>query len=433
MYKLDVFIEINGYMELAGTITRTDSSSGQEGSFRYADSYLDNPVSVPISCSLPLRREAFSELQTRIFFEGLLPEGFTRRTVAGWIHADSADYLTILASLGQECIGAIKIQEDGSSFHTDPEAFGYSRLSMEQVHALAREGASKSAELVTKAHLSLAGASGKAGLYYNEPDRSWYLPRGDAPSTHIVKQSHIRLEALVANEQLCLLTAKACGLPTPESFIINFGNAGDHDVLFATRRYDRAFHPACRNSGGLPIPFRLHQEDFAQALAIPASEKYEKAGQHYLPRIFDLLRRRSANPIEDQLRLWDILMFDYLIGNTDNHIKNLSLLYEENLRTVRLAPAYDIVSTCVYESSTRDMAICFGEKCALDDITRADLQEAASMAGIGVKMAMSRFDQLADQFERSLEEAAGWLENEGFFNVRSLQQRILTHGGYHND
>ena len=42
----------------------------------------------------------------------------------------------------------------------------YEQLSLEQVRALAQEGATKSAELVTKSHLSLTGASGKVGLYY---------------------------------------------------------------------------------------------------------------------------------------------------------------------------------------------------------------------------------------------------------------------------
>ena len=63
-----------------------------------------------------------------------------------------------------------------------------------QVKALAAEGAQKSVEIVTKSHLSLTGASGKVGLYYHEAGSRWYLPEGTAPSTHIVKQSHVRLE-----------------------------------------------------------------------------------------------------------------------------------------------------------------------------------------------------------------------------------------------
>lgn len=88
----------------------------------------------------------------------------------------------------------------------------YDQLSLEQVRALAQEGATKSAELVTKSHLSLTGASDKVGLYYNQLDRQWYLPIGSAPSTHIVKQSHVRLDSIVTNEQLAILTAKKVGM-----------------------------------------------------------------------------------------------------------------------------------------------------------------------------------------------------------------------------
>lgn len=71
----------------------------------------------------------------------------------------------------------------------------------------------------------------KTGLYYDNKD-GWYMPFGTAPSTHIVKQSHVRLSGIVANEQLCLRTAKILGIDVPESFIISVGT-GEH-ILFAT-------------------------------------------------------------------------------------------------------------------------------------------------------------------------------------------------------
>ena len=114
----------------------------------------------------------------------------------------------------------------------------YRLLSHEELLEFAREGATKSAELVIKSHLSLAGASGKTGLYYDRNNNEWYQPAGLAQSTHILKQSHVRLKKIVANEQLCLLTARKLGIRTPDSFIINLNDKED-DFLFATERYDR--------------------------------------------------------------------------------------------------------------------------------------------------------------------------------------------------
>ena len=210
MEKLIVSLERDGILCPVGSI-RGESPS--DACFAYAEEYRDRPDAAPISLSLPLQEEAFTPTQTKNFFEGLLPEGFTRRTVAQWMHVAEEDYLSILHGLGRECLGALCITAE----REESEA-SYERITAQQVRQLAAEGATKSAELVTKAHLSLTGASGKAGLYYDAEHGEWYLPRGSAPSTHIVKQSHVRLDAIVTNEQLALQTAARCGIETAKSF-----------------------------------------------------------------------------------------------------------------------------------------------------------------------------------------------------------------------
>lgn len=422
MRILSVFIEINGIAEYVGEIAGTDSN---DACFTYADSYLNNPKHRAISIGLPLEEKIFNVQRTRTFFEGLLPEGFTRRCVAEWMHMDENDYLSILSRLGRECLGAIKILDETEETIT-PE---YRELSAEEVYALASEGATESAELVTKSHLSLTGASGKVGLYYNEKNKKWYLPIGEAPSTYVVKQSHVRLKKIVANEQLCLLTAKYLGIETPESFIVTTDVNDDEAVLFATKRYDRKFVEDENTVTGLLVPRRLHQEDFAQALGIAASNKYEKNNEGYMKRIFDVIRSYSSNPMEDSLKLWDICVFNYLIGNTDNHIKNLSLIYGEDLKSIRLAPAYDIVSTMIYKSSTENMAISINGIYDINEITRESFEKAASQVGIGSKMAMKRFDVMVNGFEDAINQAKKELYAQGFEQVEHICEIILKKGG----
>lgn len=418
MRKLYVNIEICGKTTFAGIIEGNDSS---DAVFSYADEYLENPEARPISISLPLQKEAFSPVSTRNYFEGLLPEGFLKMTVAQRMRADESDYLSILSGLGRECLGAITIYDETDADVTP----SYEHLSMDQIREIAREGATWSVQLVTKAHLSLAGASGKVGLYYDDDNMSWYLPMGNAPSTHIVKQSHVRLDSIVTNEQLALNTASLLGITVPESNIINTGNGGEDEVLFATKRYDRVISKDNQHSiNGLKVPSRLHQEDFAQAMGIASINKYENADGHHMRDMFAIIRKYSGNPIEDQLKLWDIIVFDYLIGNTDNHIKNISLLYGENLKTIRLAPAYDIISTAVYESSTRDMAFNIGGEISLDRINRDSFKVAAKECGLGEKVAMSRFDRLSSGFEKALDTAADKLTAQGFEKAVYLRDRI---------
>jgi serine/threonine-protein kinase HipA len=417
MREYIVSIEKNGDQIIVGSIIGTDVS---DASFVYDDKYLNSDDPVAISISLPLQKEPFSSKQTRIFFDGLLPEGFTRRSVAQWLHFDEDDYLSILHGLGKECLGAIRVTLAGE----EDEEF-YEEIDEEQIRKLAAEGATKSTEIVTGTHLSLAGASGKVGLYHTPTDTKWYLPHGLAPSTHIVKQSHVRLDGIVTNEQLSMLTAAKCGINTAESFIINTGNGNDSEVLFVTKRYDRLINSNSKTLNGLERPFRLHQEDFAQAMGIPSANKYEPEGAEYALGMFEVLRRYSSDPLADMISLWDRIVFSYILGNNDGHIKNYSLLRGINLKEIRLAPAYDIICTTVYGNSTRKMSFNIGGKTDINDISESSFRELASSVGLGEKIAIDRFGMVLNHFESSLRASAKELKDLGFIGAESMADKIL--------
>ena len=339
------------------------------------------------------------------------------------MHIDSEDYISILKELGKECLGAIQIIDEAEH---SIEA-GYKELSKSDAKNLASEGSSQAATLIIESHLSLTGASGKTGLYYDAKMDKWYQPLGTAPSNYIVKQSHVRLRNIVVNEQLCLLTAKKLGIEIPESFIIKTEEHknDDADILFATKRFDRYTDDSSKKLDNLIIPYRLHQEDFAQALGIKAGFKYEKKGEHYLKRMFELLRSYSANPIEDQLKLWRICIFNYLVGNTDNHIKNFSLLYSKDLRTVRLAPCYDVISTKVYKNDLKEMSLSINGQLNRNEITREDFLAEAKLISLGAKIAMNIFDEVQDNFETALLDSVKELEVIGFSDAGNIASKIL--------
>ncbi len=415
MRKLLVSIEIDGKEHVVG---RIEGSNPDDACFQYDLEYL-NSVGKPISIALPIQEEYFSAEKTRSYFEGLMPEGFSRRAVATWMHADENDYLTILAKLGQECIGALRVTEDVEK----DDVADYKMLTPQQMKALAAEGAVKSTEILMESHLSLAGASGKVGLFYDEKTKSWYQPIGDAPSTHIIKQSHVRLEKIVVNELLCLKTASNMGIETAESFIIDTGEGKEEDVLFATRRYDRMVNSS-RIISGHTVPFRLHQEDFAQAMGIPASEKYEKKSDGYLKKMFQYIRLYAHDPIKDQLKLWDRVIYNYLVGNTDGHIKNYSFLYDKDLEQISLAPAYDIVSTRIY-GLISEMSFFIGGTNKISDINRETFRDAAKEIGLGEKLALSRLDYLKEIFEKNLKDATEEFMDYGLVDAKSIEERIL--------
>ena len=420
-FSLSVQIEINGTMTKVGTISGTDYKNAV---FCYDDAYLSNKNSRPISISLSLSKKAFSPEATKNYFEGLLPEGFTRKSIAESMHSDPDDYILILKELGKECLGAVQIVDES----LPPVKAGYKELSKKEVKALAEEGATLAANIVIESHLSLTGASGKTGLYYDSKSKKWFQPLGAAPSNYIVKQSHVRLNNIVVNEQLCLLTAKKLGIEIPESFIIQTekNKTDDADILFATKRFDRYSDENSKIISDLKIPYRLHQEDFAQVLGINAIHKYEKNGEHYLKQMFSILRSYSVNPIEDQLKLWRITVFNFLIGNTDNHIKNYSLIYSKDLHTVRLAPCYDVVSSRVYKNGLIEMSLSLNGKLNIDEVTRADFEAEAKSIGLGSKLAMNIFDEVQSGLKGALMESAEELNTLGFSKAKEIAEKIWS-------
>ena len=100
MLNRQIYMEVDGKQVYVGNIY---GNSAKDARFCYAEEFLNASYGAPISISLPFGTKDFSPEQTQKFFEGLLPEGFTRRAVAGWLHVDENDYISILSALGQEC------------------------------------------------------------------------------------------------------------------------------------------------------------------------------------------------------------------------------------------------------------------------------------------------------------------------------------------
>ena len=94
MRTYNVGLEIGGKQIKVGTIEGESSNNAQ---FKYSEEFLLSPGAHPISISLPLQKEPFSPEATRIFFDGLLPEGFMRRAIAGNMHVDEGDYLSMMS------------------------------------------------------------------------------------------------------------------------------------------------------------------------------------------------------------------------------------------------------------------------------------------------------------------------------------------------
>lgn len=115
--------------------------------------------------------------------------------------------------------------------------------------------------------------------------------------------------------------AKMLWLNVPESRIEKFSKYGD---TFLVKRFDRVKDK------------RIH---FASAMTMLGKEDGESSESSYLD-LASFIRAHGANPTEDLLELWKRIVFNMLVSNTDDHLRNHGFILDDN--GWRLSPLYDV-------------------------------------------------------------------------------------------
>jgi serine/threonine-protein kinase HipA len=371
---------LNVYLkeELVGQLEQDDSGSMR---FRYDGAWLSSKSALPLSASLPLRSERFRRNECRPFFAGLLPEEDSRKLIAKAFGISDKNDFALLERIGAECAGAVSLMAPGELPVAGTPR--YREVSLAEL-------AGKFAELPRHPllagedgiRLSLAGAQGKLAVAIR--DGKFHLTLDGSPSSHILKPKSPHFDGLVENEFFCMRLAGRVGL---EVAAVEIGTAGDTRFL-QVERFDRKRLPDGRLE-------RIHQEDFCQALGIPPELKYQQEGGPNLKKCFELVRAVSTVPGPDILRLFDAVVFNFLIGNGDAHGKNFSFLYSDG--GARLAPLYDLVCTQAYPDLSHDMAMKIGDERNPSKVIERNWRKFFKEAGIGQAAAERRLVEIAQR------------------------------------
>jgi len=379
---LDVYL----YTDLTGHLTQDD---GGDMSFQYLESWLSNPAAVPLSRSLPLRKEPFRRKECRGFFGGILPEQAQRERIARNLGISARNDYAMLEQIGGECAGAVTFLPQGEPL--PDRQYAYRHLSDDELAAILKELPRRPLLAGEKGiRLSLAGAQDKLAVCVE--GRAISLPLGSAPSTHILKPNVERFEGVVFDEAFCMQLATAAGLPAAA---VEIRRVGNFDFLLV-ERYDRLRRPTAVE--------RLHQEDFCQALGIVSEQKYQKEGGPSLKQCFALLRDVSSAPVIDLARLLDAVIFNYLVGNNDAHGKNFSLICygSGEARQIRVAPLYDVVSTAHYPELSPDMAMRIGDQYSSEKVGPKDFEQLAADAHLGKPLVRARLSEMVERVMTAL-------------------------------
>jgi serine/threonine-protein kinase HipA len=315
-------------------------------SFKYDSSWLVFKDRFPLSLALSLSDKTYGHLETKAFFENLLPEGEIKKLLEAHGKSSIRSEFGFLQEFGGDCAGAFKILplKIKSVRVTKPKK----ELKLDVIYKYLDEKKSLTDVILNKegGKFSLAGAQDKFAVIFEK--NKIYLPLDGSPTTHIIKP-HVRYfhstHDTPYNEFFCMKLAAEVGLNVPAVYIIE----GEYP-LFIVERFDRT-----QTKTGIK---RIHQQDFCQAQGMTSLKKYESDGGPSFADNYNLVKAYSSAPILDLYQLLKWLIFNLVIGNNDSHSKNLAFLQTGD--GIRLAPFYDLLSTSIYKEIGGSFAFKIG-------------------------------------------------------------------------
>lgn len=263
------------------------------------------------------------------YFDNLLPEEALRTALAGEAKVAEGDAFGLLAYYGRESAGSLTLLPEGAA----PIAAGMRPLPLNELSARIKAMPRVPLNASSPKHMSLAGAQQKLAVIYK--DGALFEPDGPTASTHILKPQHPEKNeypSSIANEYLTMRVARAVGLDVPQVHRLFCP-----EPVYLIERFDRVSNAF----GGID---RLHVIDACQLLNTDRVFKYSAASVKTLAKLVDNLEVPAAG----RQWLYDWLVFNILMGNADNHLKNISFMVSHTGMVI--SPCYDLLCTAAYDT-----------------------------------------------------------------------------------
>lgn len=392
------------------------SESNDTFSFMYDDAWIAQENSFDLSPRFKRITKVHTGIAVKNFLENLLPEEDNRRAIAEKNKLDAKDVVGLLMITGRDSAGALQIysEEEFRELKYDPH-----KVQTIMVSHLA-EGIKKSGtaiNFITTIGLepSLSGAQDKIACRYDRERNEVSFPVSGGATTHILKPNNVTnkkgykiLELSALNELISLRLAEKVLNNVPPTC---FYESPARD-LFIIERYDRQVSEV-----GIR---RIHQFDFCQYFGLSSSDKYEvspgraKKGKHGVKDILSALQEESEEPTDVE-KMLDWVVFNYLIGNTDSHLKNISMISTGS--GFKLAPFYDITSVEFYQDKgaylfDNNFAFDIGGESKMNQICDFHWKKFAKDLGLGEDYFLLRIRQLSYAISHGLKGVYDELKNE---------------------
>ena len=231
------------------------------------------------------------------------------------------------------------------------------------------------ANQIIRAHSAVTGVQPKLSLEITKNENSNGPERFTIVGLwggYILKPPSLQFQQLPEVEDLTMHLASIAGINTvPHSLIrLSSGN-----LAYITKRIDREKKK------------KIQMEDMCQITEKQTEDKYR--GSH--EQIAKAILKYSVNPGLDVINFYEQVLFSFLTGNADMHLKNFSLINMPGIGYT-LSPAYDMVATTlVNPEDNEELALTLNAR--KKKITRKDFVVAFTAAKIDVKVQENIFNK----------------------------------------
>jgi len=230
--------------------------------------------------------------------------------------------------------------------------------------------------------MSIQGVQPKLSAVLDAPNHGFKLV--DNGGLYILKPQSALYEQAPENEDLTMRMAKALGIEVPLHGLIY---SKDHSFTYFIKRFDRG-----------PRKQKIALEDFAQLAGLDRETKYS----YSMEKLAKIIEQYATFPAIEKAELFLRMLFNYLVGNEDMHLKNYALITRDGKTT--LAPAYDFInSTIAIKNPKEEIALTLnGRK---RNLRRKDFIDYYALEVLKLNKAI-----IDDQLERIMQTEQEWFE-----------------------
>ena len=258
--------------------------------------------------------------------------------------------------------------------------------------------------------MTVPGVQKKLSLHLSQDNTLHRLTVIDYPSGYILKPQSEDFAALPEFEDLAMRLAGITGIKTVPFGLIRTGS----DYSYITRRIDRCFH-----DGEVQL---LAMEDFCQLGLRLTMDKYRSSYE----RCVKIIRKYSAMEKLDLSELLIRVVFSFVIGNSDMHLKNFSLIEDRpGSRKFTLSAAYDILPVnLIMPEDKEELALPLNGK--KQNLTRNDFLLLAELCLLPKRSGEKIIDRICSLENKYMEEIErSYLSEDNKDAFRNLIRRRI--------